>query len=222
LAPEPASFVVVGMAGFFAAAAKTPISTLIIVSEMTGGYRLLLPTLWVAVIGFMLSDERSIYRSQLESRSRSPAHQGTYVRQLLADVRISQFLAPGTTTPTLRPQDPLPVIVRRFAVSACAVLPVADEEKRLLGVIDVEELQFAVQAQDLQTWVVAEDLMRTDVTPLTPVDPLDRALQLFVENNLSALPILNDLQQRQVIGMVRRSDVGSAYLRRLHGHQASA
>ncbi len=47
LVPNPASFVIVGMAGFFAAAAKTPFSTLIIVSEMTGGYHLLLPALWV-------------------------------------------------------------------------------------------------------------------------------------------------------------------------------
>ncbi len=39
----PANFVIVGMAGFFAAAAKTPFSTLVIVSEMTGNYNLLLP-----------------------------------------------------------------------------------------------------------------------------------------------------------------------------------
>ena len=47
LVPHPASFVIVGMAGFFAAAAKTPFSTLVMVSEMTGNYNLLLPTLWV-------------------------------------------------------------------------------------------------------------------------------------------------------------------------------
>ena len=35
---QPGAFVVVGMAGFFAAAAKTPISTLVMVSEMTGNY----------------------------------------------------------------------------------------------------------------------------------------------------------------------------------------
>ena len=49
------------MAGFFAAAAKTPFSTLVIVSEMTGNYNLLLPTLWVCAIAFLLSDEQSIY-----------------------------------------------------------------------------------------------------------------------------------------------------------------
>ena len=71
LVPHPASFVIVGMAGFFAAAAKTPFSTLIIVSEMTGGYSLLLPSLWVCTLSYILSDKQSIYSSQVESRSLS-------------------------------------------------------------------------------------------------------------------------------------------------------
>src|SRR5437016_1885197 len=59
LAPQPASFVIVGMAGFFAAAAKTPFSTLVMVGELTGNYNLLLPTLWVCSISFLLADEQS-------------------------------------------------------------------------------------------------------------------------------------------------------------------
>ena len=66
LVPHPASFVVVGMAGFFSAAAKTPFSTIVIVSEMTGGYHLLLPSLWVCSLAFMLSDRQSIYSSQVQ------------------------------------------------------------------------------------------------------------------------------------------------------------
>ena len=89
LVPHPATFVIVGMAGFFAAAAKTPFSTLVIVSEMTGNYNLLLPTLWVCTLAFLLSDEQSIYSSQVESRSRSPAHQGDYVREVLAGLRVT-------------------------------------------------------------------------------------------------------------------------------------
>ena len=95
LSPHPASFVIVGMAGFFAAAAKTPISTLVIVSEITGNYNLLLPTLWVCVISFLLSDEQSIYHSQVESRSLSPAHQGDYVREVLAGLGLPVPPMPG-------------------------------------------------------------------------------------------------------------------------------
>ena len=45
-------FAIVGMAGFFAGAAHAPISTIIMVSEMTGDYGLLLPTMWVSTLCF--------------------------------------------------------------------------------------------------------------------------------------------------------------------------
>jgi CIC family chloride channel protein len=74
IAPHPACFVIVGMAGFFAAAAKTPFSTIVMVSEMTGNYNLLLPTLWVCSLSFFLSDPHSIYSEQMESLAASPVH----------------------------------------------------------------------------------------------------------------------------------------------------
>jgi len=74
LVAHPAAFVIVGMAGFFAAAAKTPLSTLVMVSEMTGNYNLLLPALWVCTISFLLSDRQSIYKEQVVDRAASPAH----------------------------------------------------------------------------------------------------------------------------------------------------
>src|SRR5208283_2269803 len=118
LVPHPASFVIVGMAGFFAAAAKTPFSTLIIVSEMTGGYHLLLPSLWVCTLSFILSDKQSIYSSQVESRSVSPAHQGSYVRQVLAQVHVGQFLSPGHSITTLAPRDSLAEVIDRLSTAS--------------------------------------------------------------------------------------------------------
>ena len=41
-------------AGFFSGCARAPISTVLMVSEMTGGYALLLPTLWVSMLTFFL------------------------------------------------------------------------------------------------------------------------------------------------------------------------
>ena len=74
LVPHPAAFVIVGMAGFFAAAAKTPLSTLVMVSEMIGNYNLLLPSLWVCTLSFLLADQQSIYSEQVIDRLASPVH----------------------------------------------------------------------------------------------------------------------------------------------------
>ncbi len=216
LVPHPAAFVVVGMAGFFAAAAKTPFSTLVMVSEMTGNYNLLLPTLWVCAVAFLLSDEQSIYSSQVETRSRSPAHQGDYVREVLAGLLVRQFLTPESEVPTLHPGDRLADVVDRLSDTAFHALPVTDERGSLVGVVSLEEVHLASQSPHLDNLVVAADMMRTDVTPLSPEDPLDRALELFVESDLLALPVVEG-PTRHVLGVVKRADVSSTYLRFVHG-----
>jgi CIC family chloride channel protein len=217
LVPHPASFVIVGMAGFFAAAAKTPFSTLVIVSEMTGNYNLLLPTLWVCALTFLLSDEQSLYSSQVESRSRSPAHQGDYVRDVLSGLQVSQFLMPQEQVPVLHPGDCLEVIMERLASTPYTALPVTEEDGHFLGMVGLDQVHLASRLPNLHPFVLAADLMRVDVVPLHAGDRLDQALELFVENNLMELPVVDDTPQQRVIGLVKRADVSSTYLRHVHG-----
>ena len=150
--------------------------------------------LWVCVLAFLLSDEKSIYSAQVESRSRSPAHQGSFVRDVLEAVYVRQFLVREQVFHVVRPGDSLAVMLDRLDDSQYTVLPVVDAENRLLGVVDLEEAHLAAHAGDLGPLLVAEDLMRSDVRPLTPDDTLDRALELFVENDVMALPIVADLR----------------------------
>ncbi len=170
----------------------------------------------------MLSDEQSIYSAQVESRSRSPAHRGAFVRDVMAGVNISQFARPKDF-PKLQLGDPLSVVVDRLAHSGFPVLPVVDGEDRLLGVVDLEEISLASQLPDMRPWILVADMMRTDVAPLAENDELDRAMQLFVENDLLALPIVDNLTARHVVGLARRFDIASTYLSYVHGQsQATA
>jgi len=215
--PQPLSFIIVGMAGFFSAAAKTPISTLVIVNEMTGGYALLLPALWVCVLSFLLADEQSIYRSQVESRSLSPAHQGDYVREVLAGLRVNRFLASQHGVEICRPHEPLAEVADRLSRTGYQALPVADPNGRYLGMVCLEEVLLASRFPAAGPAIIAADLMRTDVPVLHPDDPLDRALELFVESDRLVLAVVDSSADRRVIGVVRRADISSAYLERVHG-----
>ncbi len=42
-------------------------------------------------------------------------------------------------------------------------------------------------------------------------------MELFIENDLLSLPVVDDLRQRNVLGMIRRQEIGSAYVRHVHG-----
>jgi CIC family chloride channel protein len=77
----PAPFIIVGMAAVFSGAAHVPIATLMMVTEMTGGYTLLVPAALAVVISYLvqlrLSERlryRSLYEAQVASRADSPAH----------------------------------------------------------------------------------------------------------------------------------------------------
>jgi CIC family chloride channel protein len=220
LVPNPASYAVVGMAGFFAAAAKTPFSTLIMVGEMTGGYLLLLPALWGCTVSFMLSDRQSIYSQQVESRTRSPAHRGSYLRDSLAGATVGQLMVRDETR-TLKPGDTLHTVFGRFDHSTVTVLPVVDDLQRLLGVVELEEVYLASQTPTVQGLLLAADLM-SEVTPTVPEETLESVYSVLVENDWMALPVVNNLQERQVVGMVRRHEVASAYLRLLSGIKPAA
>lgn len=221
LMPHPTSFVIVGMAGFFAAAAKTPISTLVIVSEMTGGYSLLLPTLWVCVLAFLLSDQQSIYHSQVESRSLSPAHQGEYVQEVLAGLHVNRFLKSPHDVPTVRLEARFAEVVDRLSKTGYHGLPVVDQDGRYAGMVSLEEVLLASRMPFVDSAIIAADLMRSDVPALRPDDRLDQALELFVRSDRLVLPVVDDSATQRVIGLVRRADISRAYLERVHGSASS-
>jgi len=59
-----------GAASFFAAAAKVPLASIVMVVELTGGYSLLIPTTLSVAIAYMLSGRMSIYAKQRFSREK--------------------------------------------------------------------------------------------------------------------------------------------------------
>ncbi len=58
---NPQAFVLVGMGGFFAGVSKTPLTSIVMVSEMTGSYSLLVPLMLACGLNMALSRRWTIY-----------------------------------------------------------------------------------------------------------------------------------------------------------------
>lgn len=86
-----AAFAAVGMGAVFGAAARAPIATILMVTEMTGGYQLLVPASLAVIVSYLLQGVlskplkyRSLYEAQVPLRADSPAHYSEEVRAALA------------------------------------------------------------------------------------------------------------------------------------------
>ncbi|HSB80631.1 MAG TPA: chloride channel protein [Candidatus Methylomirabilis sp.] len=105
----PAAFVVVGMGAVFAGTARVPLSTLIMVAEMTGGYGLIVPSMLASVLSFTVQRTvgsrfrySHLYESQVEGRLDSPVHHQRLVQgalQILEAKTIRDL--PGISLPDL-------------------------------------------------------------------------------------------------------------------------
>jgi CIC family chloride channel protein len=126
-------------------------------------------------------------------------------------------LTPEQEVPALHPGDRLAKVVAQLCNTTFHALPVTDRDGSLLGVLSLEEVHRTSQAPPLVLLIVAADLMRGDVTPLRPGDRINRALELFVESDQLALPVVDGQPPGRLIGIVKRSDVSSTYLRYVHG-----
>jgi CIC family chloride channel protein len=210
---QPAAFVPVGMAGFFAAAANTPISTLIMVSEMTGNYQLLLPALWVCAISYMVGRRWTLYRSQVKNRSESPAHRGTIFGSILRGLKVRDVA--GNRPVHVLPQSAsLEQVIHAFMGSSQYNFPVVDGGNRMVGSITLHQLRQHLDEYGEQLPLIAHDLAQQPAVSLSPEDSLDSALQRMVSLDVEELPITDPADDHRVVGLLSRRDIIAAYNRR--------
>ena len=213
LVPQPEVYAIVGMAGFFAGCAHAPISTIIMVSEMTGDYTLLLPTMWVSTLCFILGRRCSLYEKQVPSRLESPAHRGDFLIDVLEGIKVSDV--PYRQTQTVPESMPLREILKLLPESRQNYFPVADAEDRLLGIFSTDDVRAYLYNEAIWQLAVARDVMTTRILSLTPEDDLNTALRRFTELNLDELPVLESETSGRFLGMLRRKDAIAVYNRRI-------
>ncbi len=213
LVPRPEVYAIVGMAGFFAGCGHAPISTIIMVSEMTGDYKLLLPTMWVSTLCFIFCRRWKLYEKQVPSRLESPAHRGDFLIDLLEGIRVSDV--PLTPRQSVPESMPLREILQLLPETRQNYFPVTDGSGRLVGIFSTDDVRSYLYDEAIWQLALARDIMTTHLVTVAPDDDLNTALRRFTELNLDELPVLATKDSGKLLGMLRRKDVIAVYNRRL-------
>lgn len=208
---QPAAFVLVGMGGFFAGVAKTPIAALIMVAEMTGGYSLILPMMIVSALAYLLLGKTTLYEKQVMTRVDSPAHVGDYSVDIMDHLLVRDAVVPDRKIETIPEEMGFKDMVDLMADSYQQDFPVVNKKGNLVGMISMTDLRTAMADISLQPLLVARDIAVTGVTAVTPEDSLNTALQLMADVNLRELPVVEKTDPGRIVSMVSRKDITRAY-----------
>ena len=209
-------FAILGMASFFAAAANTPVSTLIMVSELTNSYALLLPSMWVCALAYLTSRGWTLYREQVNSRLDSPAHRGDFIIDILKGLSVNDAITDTHRrfiTVTL--DTPLAELSRMITSTLQTSFPVVGEQGEYHGLFSLNDIRGYLYDSELGPLAVAEDLADTAVEPLALHMDLSDAISRFAKGKFDELPVVEEIGGTRVVAMLRRQDVITVYDKRL-------
>lgn len=219
---HPEAFGIVGMAGFFSGCANAPFSTIIMVSEMTGGYGLLLPTMWVSTLCFVLGRRCQLYSQQVPSRLESPAHRGDFLVDVLEGMRVGDVYDQGRAVTRVPEATPLEGIVHILAETQQHYFPVVDERGRMIGIFSGDDVRGYLYDETIWKLAVARDVMTSEVVSVTPEDDLNTALRAFTTVAIDELPVVDAEDPSRLLGTLRHKEVIASYNRRLMEFQQEA
>jgi chloride channel protein, CIC family len=205
LAPTPAAFALVGMAGVLAGTTHAAVSAVLIVFELTGDYGVILPLMLSAAIAAATSrtfERDSLYTAPLRRR-------GVKLPELPRPEWLRVTPASALTSREVErcpPDMPFRALLPRLlALPPGHDLYVVDGEGTLLGVIALDALKGTIPDEQLLSMIVAADVMEDEVPVVTSGMTLAEVAAQFTEVDLERLPVLDE--RRRLVGTVAIRDV---------------
>jgi CIC family chloride channel protein len=210
LVVDPGTYALVGMAALFGAAAHAPICSVVMVTEITKSYGLLVPSIWVCFLAFLMVGEKSLYNKQVQHIEDSPAHQLEMRWNILNDLYCKDWMTKKVAF--FRDSDTFEQIEQGLLKHrAHDKFPVLDTKDKAVGILSIKKLREVFGDPELREVAIAGDAM----DPLTLVDfrntPLSQAYDHLVSNDASLLCIAEDQDNLKLAGILTRRDILLAY-----------
>ena len=203
--PTPAgAYALVGMGCILAGTTHAPVSSVLIVFELTDDYNVILPLMVACVLAAAVSrrlSPDSIYTSSLRRRQVAlPEHPRP---EWLRQTKVSALVRPGAdVVESTAPFEQ--TITRLIALEPGRDLYVVGPDGRYLGAIVLEALKGHLPDWSDLPMVVAADVMDRELEPLTPEMPLSEVAARFAKTYLGRLPVVERSTGR-LLGTVSKS-----------------
>jgi CIC family chloride channel protein len=211
------AYTLVGMGAVAAATLGAPISTTLIIFEMTGDYELTLGVMLAVVISSAITRQMlggNMFSLQLARRGldlkvgfETQLLQARVISDVMAETsQPVEFVSPGVSLTHLR---------RHLQNSRLGKLFVVEEDGKLLGTITLADLCESAFDLTLDTLINAADVANLHPPILTGDDHLETALKTMTDSGESLIAVIDDLENRNFLGVVDERHVIAAYNRDL-------
>jgi len=204
---DTGAFAVVGMAAMFAMVGRAPLTSILIVFEITGArdYGLIVPLMLAATLATFFGErfaKESVYTQALK-------RMGIRIRpvgdvDILDTVEVGTVMAPDP--PTVNPEATIGETEQRLHQIRSHGVPVL-EDGRLIGIVTMSDISRSEGGPDTPV----REVMTPRPVTVTPSTPVSRALERMAALGVGRLPVVAEHNPEEVVGMFRREEAVRAY-----------
>lgn len=215
LFPEMAAshglYAIIGMSAVAASVLGAPISTILIVFELTGDYKISIAVMIAVSVATLITKHiigRSIFQTQLLQRN-VDVNESRALRQLsfrqVRGIMDRQFIEV--------PKDTSMKDLRRIVSNTNhdKFVVVEPETHEFIGRIDYSDLKTHLFGDEPEENLTAKDLVHDDNPVLFPDTSLKAAIKIIEKAGVEHIPVINRADDTRLIGILHHKDLLHAY-----------
>jgi CIC family chloride channel protein len=210
------AFALVGMGAVFSATVRAPMTSVLIIVEMTSGYSLILPLMIANMSAYVIAKrwrQEPIYEALLAQDGIQL--RGRAILSTLEHAKLDELVARTTHFACLLPNARPSEMLRESGLHhEQKIFPIVDAERKLVGLVGVDEIALLQNEPQLELLVTATDLMRSPVC-VRASDDMRTVFELMRAETLREVPVVDD--EMRVLGLVDEGDVAQVYLKATSG-----
>jgi len=208
---DPTTYTLVGMGSMLAGINSVPITSILILFEMTNNYHFILP-LMLGTVGSHLISHIALHGSIYLRELKREGYSYVFSRDIhvLRSIKVQDAVRADIL---LLPESaPSSEVIKKFLDSQHDTIYVVNHENKITGVIKSKTLRYVLaEYEQLHHLLLASDIAEPDVVYLRSEDNLEEAMKIFAHHQLEEIPVLDSADPRRIIGTLHYQDVLNAY-----------
>jgi CIC family chloride channel protein len=209
---DPGAYATVGIGTFLAASTHAPMTAIFLLFEMTGNYMIIVPIMLTSIIATIVAKrfkEDSIDTVDF-TREGIDIHEGRETA-IMKSIRVGKAITEDVDFISEKANINHLLEIFRMAKGGF-YFPVVDDSGKMVGIVSMQDVKNILhKAEEERVCYLVGGICSRDVIMLTPDDSLYTAMQLFDIKGIEEIPVVEDLNNKWVVGMLKRRDVLAAY-----------
>jgi CIC family chloride channel protein len=209
---DPAVYTLVGIGSLVAGATHTPMTSILILFEMTGDYRIILPVMLACISSSLVAtalDADSIFTKKL-------ARKGINIKRgrdqdVLKSITVEQIMTKEFVSINQRTR--YPEVLGIINDNSQLYYPVTDDSGEMVGILSFTDIRDHILSPEVAEMVIAKDLAVPGVVRLRADMSMHDAFDIFYRLDKEQLPVVSVDDDHKVVGLVSRRELLNYYNR---------